>query len=400
MSSKKVKVLVIWQSLVVRSYRSFFWHLAKNLDLKIELVTPREFTELGGQSVQCAPFQQDDLLQIQPHILSCWSPHPQIVFFRGLRKVLANFSAQKTAQNSKNIILIFAEPYSITAFIIFLTLKFFGRQPTSFYLMSFQNIYKNFSLPISMIQKLLFSKTSGILCLNEEVENVLRRHGYSGSVIRFPLWFDSDLFKKTAPPKRTLLKKIRENFRSTDINESIPVVSFCGSLTTEKGINDYLECIRIFSNKHGGNSALFLCAGKGPLKDAIESAFASLREQGISAFFLDALKHEDVVDLFSSTDVFVIPSRTTPHWKEQFGRVIIEAWACGAMAIGSSSGEIPNLIGRDEWIFQEGDAHAMADTLFNALKNRLYHTSENMIAISKKYSDVELAKNFADFLRS
>ena len=40
----------------------------------------------------------------------------------------------------------------------------------------------------------------------------------------------------------------------------------------------------------------------------------------------------------------VLPSRTTPRWKEQFGRVLIEAMACGVPPVGSDSGEIPHVI--------------------------------------------------------
>ncbi len=52
-----------------------------------------------------------------------------------------------------------------------------------------------------------------------------------------------------------------------------------------------------------------------------------------------------------------------PNWKEQFGRVIIEAMACGVPVIGSNSGEIPSVIGEAGLIFPEGDAAALADCL-------------------------------------
>ena len=40
---------------------------------------------------------------------------------------------------------------------------------------------------------------------------------------------------------------------------------------------------------------------------------------------------------------------------EQFGRVLIEAMACEVAVIGSSSGEIPSVIGDAGLVFQEGD---------------------------------------------
>ena len=62
-------------------------------------------------------------------------------------------------------------------------------------------------------------------------------------------------------------------------------------------------------------------------------------------------------------DVLVLPSLTRANWKEQFGRVLVEAMACGTPPLGSSSGEIPNVIGDAGLVFPEGDASALAESL-------------------------------------
>lgn len=62
-------------------------------------------------------------------------------------------------------------------------------------------------------------------------------------------------------------------------------------------------------------------------------------------------------------DVLVLPSVTTPRWKEQFGRVLIEAQACEVPVIGSSSGAIPEVIGKAGLIFPEGSASQLAGRL-------------------------------------
>jgi len=59
----------------------------------------------------------------------------------------------------------------------------------------------------------------------------------------------------------------------------------------------------------------------------------------------------------------VLPSHTTANWKEQFGRVLIEAMACRVLAIGSDSGAIPEVIGDDRCVFSEGDVPALAATI-------------------------------------
>jgi glycosyltransferase involved in cell wall biosynthesis len=62
---------------------------------------------------------------------------------------------------------------------------------------------------------------------------------------------------------------------------------------------------------------------------------------------------------YHAMNVIVLPSLTRKHWKEQFGRVLIEAMACAVPVIGSDSGEIPNVISDAGIIFPEGNADAL-----------------------------------------
>ena len=72
------------------------------------------------------------------------------------------------------------------------------------------------------------------------------------------------------------------------------------------------------------------------------------------------MDYDDLVGILNQLDVLVLPSHTTGNWKEQFGRVLIEAMACKVPAIGSDSGAIPEVIGNDRCVFPEGDVPALA----------------------------------------
>jgi glycosyltransferase involved in cell wall biosynthesis len=68
---------------------------------------------------------------------------------------------------------------------------------------------------------------------------------------------------------------------------------------------------------------------------------------------------------YAEMDVLVLPSRTTPRWTEQFGRVLVEALGCGVPVVGADSGEIPWVVGvtRGGVVFPEGDDLVLAEVL-------------------------------------
>jgi glycosyltransferase involved in cell wall biosynthesis len=85
-------------------------------------------------------------------------------------------------------------------------------------------------------------------------------------------------------------------------------------------------------------------AGEGDELAALQQLAAMLGVQA-RVHFAGRIDSSAMPAFYRDLDLFVLPSRTTPAWKEQFGRVLIEAMACGVPVIGSDSGEIPHVIG-------------------------------------------------------
>jgi glycosyltransferase involved in cell wall biosynthesis len=68
-------------------------------------------------------------------------------------------------------------------------------------------------------------------------------------------------------------------------------------------------------------------------------------------------------------DILAAPSQTTGHWREQFGRMLIEAMACGVAVVGSDSGEIPYVIADAGEVVGEADQEGWTKTIGTLLDN-------------------------------
>ena len=65
--------------------------------------------------------------------------------------------------------------------------------------------------------------------------------------------------------------------------------------------------------------------------------------------------HDEVPAWLNAMDILCAPSQSTPRWREQFGRMLIEAMACGLAVIASDSGEMPFVVGDAGVIVGEDD---------------------------------------------
>jgi glycosyltransferase involved in cell wall biosynthesis len=134
-------------------------------------------------------------------------------------------------------------------------------------------------------------------------------------------------------------------------------IGYAGRLIESKGLLDLLEAARALEAP-----VELLFVGDGELRESLA------REQlprGSTLRILHDLTHEQMPSAYAQLDVLVLPSRTTATWKEQFGRVIVEALWCGVPVVGSDSGEIPWLIGLTHGglVFPEGDRAALVERL-------------------------------------
>jgi glycosyltransferase involved in cell wall biosynthesis len=140
-------------------------------------------------------------------------------------------------------------------------------------------------------------------------------------------------------------------------------VGYVGRLVEQKGVDLLLQAL---SGLAGVWRAYIL--GSGPEGDALK---AQTRQLGLAdrVSFDPWIPSVEMPGYYRQLDALVVPSRTRPNWKEQFGRVLIEAMACGVPVVGSDSGEIPHVIGDAGLIFPEGNPQALQGALERLLKD-------------------------------
>lgn len=91
--------------------------------------------------------------------------------------------------------------------------------------------------------------------------------------------------------------------------------------------------------------------------------------QGNRVRVVTGVSHDEVPQYLNAMDILTAPSQTTPNWREQLGRMLLEAFACGVPVVGSDSGEIPFVVSDSGIIVRENDEAAWTETLGNLLES-------------------------------
>jgi glycosyltransferase involved in cell wall biosynthesis len=200
------------------------------------------------------------------------------------------------------------------------------------------------------MQQYVFRRATSVLAVSRECETTILERGFRGPIDIFNFGYD------LAPPDDSR----RNNLRSKLGIEGF-TVGYVGRFVEEKGIDVLLRAVSKVPE------ARAFIAGDGPLSDSLSLL---TNELGIRdrVTFSGSLAPSDAIDAIGALDVCVLPSRTRPNWKEQFGRVLVEAMAQGVPVVGSSSGAIPETMGDAGIVFEEDSVDDLAAALRSTLE--------------------------------
>lgn len=215
-----------------------------------------------------------------------------------------------------------------------------------------QNIYKRLPPPFQQFQDYTLKRADLMVARNREAAEVLRRKGYRGPARVVPNAVDCELFTLRSEGEREESRVALGWGGAEDF-----IVGYVGRLVPEKGLAEAVEALA-----HLPQAARLVFVGEGPMRAELETL---ARARGVAGRvrFAGGIALDAMPQALKALDALILPSRTTARWKEQFGRVLIEAGACGVAVVGSDSGAIPEVIGEAGLIFPEGDAAALAERL-------------------------------------
>ena len=324
-----MKVLVIWKALVSEAYHKKLKELARFKDVELTLIVPAKWHKTKLEKKYCREYK---IIPVKVML----SGYNHFHWYPGLEEYVR--------QIQPDIFHIEEEHYS---FVTFQAIRLAKKYNIKCLFVSWQNIYKEYPFPFSWIERYNLRNADYAVAGSEEVRSILVRKGFGDERISvIPLGTDTSMFRK---------------MESTELRARLCLetftIGYLGRFVVEKGVIDLLKAVSQLKSNYN-----LLMVGSGKLKYKIK---AEGRRLGILERIrvIDTIPSSQVPDYLNCMDCLVLPSRTTRKWKEQFGRVLIEAMSCEVTVIGSDSGEIPNVIGDCGLIFKEGDVEDLSSKI-------------------------------------
>ncbi len=319
---------MVSKACVVGQYQTKLEALARQPGLDLTVVVPPYWKDERGTLPLEKLHTRGYTLRVEPMRLN---GHFHLHYYPTLTKVVA--------ETRPDIIHVDEEPYN---FATFHALGAARRSSARQVFFTWQNILRRYPFPFSWFESRVLQNATAIAG-NAQAAEVLRLKGYSRPVEVIPQFgINADDFAPPAAPKAA---------------GTILEIGYVGRFVQEKGLEMFLQALA-----HVRGAWHLHLVGSGPLKPRL-LALAGELGIGDRVQIVDWMASAEMPAYYRRLDLVVLPSLTKPNWKEQFGRALVEAMATEIPVIGSSSGEIPNVIGDGGLVFPEGDAETLADQI-------------------------------------
>ncbi len=333
-----MRVLVISHAAVIPANQAPYCEMERLPDIELALVVPDRWrASIGGATAFARHERLESRVIERPVGLT---GHINLHFYVGLKPSSLRFEP--------DVVYADEDPYSLAAYQASGLARRLG---AALVFKSNQNLPKRYPPPFSWTERAVMRRAAAAIAIAPAAADVLREKGFAHPIEVIGHGIDPDVFV----PRDA--SDLREKLGLTGF-----VIGYMGRFSPEKGPLDLVRACLAMSAEGVADFTLLL-VGDGPERRELEAAASALSAGTV--VFTGSVPHTQAADYLNCTDVVALPSRTTPRIREQFGRSVIEALACGVPVVGSDCGNVPVLINETGGgrIFPEGDTEALAGEL-------------------------------------
>lgn len=324
---KPMRVVMLSKAFVRETYQRKLEEIARFDDVELTLISPPFWREGGSTLTLRQQFTRGYNLRVTPMVLN---GHFHLHFYPMLGRLLHSLQP--------DLVHVDEEPYNLATWLALRAVRASGARGLFF---TWQNLDRHLPLPFSLFETQNYRRAAGAIAGSGDAEKVLRAKGFKGPVWVIPQFgVDPELFR---PGERSAHTPF--------------TVGYVGRLVRTKGVDLLIRaCERL------ADPWRLVIIGEGEESAALRQLAASLG-LGDKVEFRGAVASTEIPRAMQGLDIFALPSRSAPNWREQFGRVLMEAMACAVPPVGADSGEIPRVIGDAGLVFPEDDWQALGDCL-------------------------------------
>jgi glycosyltransferase involved in cell wall biosynthesis len=334
-NEESMRVLMISKACLVGAYQRKLEEIARFSDVELMVAVPPSWRD-GSRNIWVERMHTAGYKLVVEPIVFNGSFH--LYFYPRLGRRMQSFCP--------DIVHVDEEPYNFATFHALRLAQAVGASVLWF---TWQNLNRRYPFPFRLIERYALRHTDYAIAGSAGAATTWREKGYDGLLRVIPQFgVDPALFAQ-----RSARQDSASGFR----------IGFVGRLVPEKGADVLLRAV---AGMRG--SCQLSVVGLGPEQDRLE---ALVRRLGLDerVSFDGHLPSTRLPAFYRELDVLVLPSLSRPNWVEQFGRVLIEAMACGVPVVGSDCGEIPAVVGDAGLLFPEGDVEALQGHLLRLMRD-------------------------------
>jgi glycosyltransferase involved in cell wall biosynthesis len=336
------------------------YRLVKNSVSDLQVIIPSALILGSGKRIEAEPATSHDPTLVKLELIG---RNPRLYYYKGLEDFLRVFKP--------TIIVLENDPVSRLGFELS---RWCSKHSTKLVCQSYENVSRSFSntlryqgwkamfrnTPIHLLNYVMAKRVDGVLVVNHDSEVIFSEYGYP-KVTRIPLGYDKNVFFEDSQLRNECRLKL-------NLSHNKVLIAFFGRLVREKGVHLLIEAL---SQLQDHSWSLLL----DHLHDSNDGYAEEIREliiqRGLShrVMYFSA-DHFEIANYMRAADLMIAPSLVISNFKEQYGRAIQEAMACGCVCLVSNSGNLPDLVGDISLVFEQNNVLSLRDKLLQWLDDK------------------------------